>query len=70
MGMEQTVRFRGAPPTWAAARDILAARGHTCQVCMIDGQLAFPDEQPSEGWNELRFRTPSGLRLIDPRHVR
>lgn len=61
MGMEQTVRFRAAPPAWTAVRDILAARGHVFQVCMIDGQLTFPDEQPSESWSELRFRTPQGM---------
>ncbi len=61
MGMEQRLRFRNAPPNWSAARQILAARGHTFQVCMIDGQLAFPDEQPPETWSELRFRTPQGM---------
>jgi hypothetical protein len=61
MGMEQAVRFPTAPPTWAAARDILAKRGHTFQVGMIDGQLAFPDEQPQEPWSELRLRTTHGM---------
>jgi hypothetical protein len=28
---------------------------------MIDGELAFPDEQPPETWRELRFRTPQGM---------
>jgi hypothetical protein len=61
MGMEQIVRFRTAPPTWTAARDLLAARGYTFQVRMIDGQLAFPDEQPPETWRELRLSTPQGM---------
>jgi threonine dehydrogenase-like Zn-dependent dehydrogenase len=61
MGMEQTVRFHGAPPAWTAARDILALRGHAFQVGMIDGQLAFPDEEPPETWRELRLRTPQGM---------
>jgi hypothetical protein len=61
MGMEQTVRFPTAPPAWTAARDLLAARGYTFQVCMIDGELAFPDEQPPETWRELRLRTPQGM---------
>jgi hypothetical protein len=59
--MELTVRFPATPPAWTAAREILAARGHAFQVCMIDGQLAFPDEQPPEAWRELRFRTPQGM---------
>src|SRR5271156_5674410 len=61
MGMEQTVRFRTAPPAWTAARDILATRGHTFQVCMFDGQLTFPNEQLEETWSELRLKTPQGM---------
>jgi hypothetical protein len=61
MGMDQTVRFPNAPPAWTAARDLLAARGHTFQVRMIDGELAFPDEQPPEMWRELRLSTPQGM---------
>ena len=61
MGMELTVRFLTAPPTWTAARDLLAARGYTFQIRMIDGQLAFPDEQPPETWHELRLSTPNGM---------
>src|ERR1051325_11229193 len=61
MGMETRVPLRNPPPTWAAAQQILAARGHTFQICMIDGQLSFPDELPPESWSELRFRTPNGM---------
>jgi hypothetical protein len=28
---------------------------------MIDGQLTFPDEQPSDSWSELRLQTPHGM---------
>jgi hypothetical protein len=28
---------------------------------MIDGQLAFPDEEPAELWRELRLGTPQGM---------
>ncbi len=61
MGMEQFVRFDGSPPEWTAVRDALAGRGQSFQVCMIDGELAFPDEQPQESWRELRLRTPHGM---------
>jgi hypothetical protein len=27
---------------------------------MIDGELAFPDEEPSESWRELRLSSPEG----------
>ena len=61
MGMEQAVRFRTSPPAWTTVRDLLAARGYAWQVRMIDGQLAFPDEQPPETWRELRLGTPQGM---------
>ena len=61
MGMELSVRFRNSPPTWKAVRDMLAERGQSIQVCMIDGELAFPDEQPQESWSELRLKTPDGM---------
>jgi hypothetical protein len=62
MGMEQTVTFpAGSPPTWSAARDLLASRGFPAQVRMIDGELAFPDEEPPENWHELRLGTPEGM---------
>ena len=48
MGMEQTVRYRTTPPVWLAARDLLAARDFALQMRMIDGQLAFPADQPPE----------------------
>jgi hypothetical protein len=62
MGMEQTVTFPAdAPPAWPAVRDLLARRGYPVQVRMIDGQLSFPDEEPPEGWRELRLGTPQGM---------
>jgi hypothetical protein len=61
MGMQQTVTYPATPPAWAAARDLLAARGYPLQLRMIDGQPAFPDEQPPEGWRELRVGTPQGM---------
>jgi hypothetical protein len=30
------------------------------QVRMIDGELAFPDEEPPENWQELRLGAPEG----------
>ena len=63
MGMELTVRFNSAPPAWTAVRDLLALRGSTFQVRMIDGELAFPDEQPPDHWRELRLSTPHGMMI-------
>jgi hypothetical protein len=62
MGMEYEVRFAGkACPGWPAVRDLLAGHGFPVQLRMIDGELAFPDEMPSEGWRELRLGTPQGM---------
>ena len=61
MGMDQTVSFAGAGPDWAAVRDLLARHGYVVQTRMIDGQLAFPDEEPPEGWRELRVGAPGGM---------
>ena len=61
MGMEQTIKFPvGSPPSWPVVRDLLTFRGFPVQVRMIDGELAFPDEEPSESWRELRLSSPEG----------
>ena len=64
MGMERAVNYRTTPPAWTAARDLLAAHGYLLQMRMIDGQLAFPDEQPPDAWRELRVSTPQGMVTI------
>jgi hypothetical protein len=61
MGMDLTVRYPAAPPTWPAIRDRLATAQFPVTLAMIDGQLAFPDEEPAADWNELRLRTPLGM---------
>jgi hypothetical protein len=61
MGMEQTITFPvGSPPSWLVVRDLLVSRGFPVQVRMIDGELAFPDEEPPESWRELRLSSPEG----------
>ncbi len=67
MGMEQSVDFApGAAPAWPAIRAFLSERGFPVQLRMIDGQLAFPDEEPPAEWKELRIGTPQGM--ITMRH--
>jgi len=62
MGMVQTVTFpAGTPVSWPATRDLLASHRFAVQVSMIDGELAFPDEEPPENWRELRLATPEGM---------
>src|SRR5262245_34443397 len=62
MGMEQKVTFAAGPaPAWPEVAELLAGHGFPAQVRMIDGELAFPDEAPPEGWRELRLSTPQGM---------
>ena len=62
MGMEQAVTFGSGPaPAWRAVQELLAGRGYPVQTRMIDGELAFPDEVPPDGWRELRVGTPGGM---------
>jgi hypothetical protein len=62
MGMEQIVSFgERRPPAWSAVAQLLHERGFGVQMRMIDGELAFPDEQPAETWRELRLGTPLGM---------
>ncbi len=62
MGMDQKVRFAAEhAPSWPALRDLLASRGLAPQLRMIDGQLAFPDEEPAPDWQELRISTAHGM---------
>ncbi len=62
MGMDQTVSFAGKPvPSWSAVRGLLQEKGFPLQMRMIDGQLAFPTEEPPEVWSELRVGTPQGM---------
>jgi hypothetical protein len=62
MGMDQKVTFPpDRAPTWQRLRDLLAARGLPLQLRMIDGELAFPDEEPAATWQELRVGTAQGM---------
>src|SRR5947209_20147004 len=61
MGMDQTVTFAAAVPPWPAVRDLLARGGFPVELRMVDGELAFPDEEPPETWRELRLGTPHGM---------
>jgi hypothetical protein len=69
MGMEQTVILPvGGLSCWSEARALLASRGIPIQVRMIDGELAFPDEEPSEDWRELRVGAPGG-QMVTIKHA-
>ena len=75
MGMDQKVRFAAdRMPSWQHLCELLTGHGLTPQLRMIDGQPAYPDEQPVDEWTELRVgtaqgmvtlrREPDGIRLV------
>ena len=73
MGQERVVTFvGGAVPAWQRVAERLTGSGFPVQMRMIDGQLAFPDEQPPESWAELRVGTPQGMVTVrrEPDRVR
>ena len=62
MGMDRHVRFGdGRQPTWPNVAARLIDAGLAVQLRMIDGQLAFPDETPSDDWRELRIGAVSAM---------
>lgn len=64
MGVERIVPLAGGEPTWAAVAGELARTGPPPVVRMIDGQPAFPDEVPADGWREVRVSLPAGMVTI------
>ena len=62
MGMDRTLTFlENKLPSWKAVADLLTQRGLPVQMRMIDGELAFPDEEPPVAWHELRIATSAGM---------
>jgi hypothetical protein len=64
MGVQREVTFASGEPAWAAVAAKLAEAGERPTVRMIDGQPAFPDEQPEDGWRELRLGFAAGMVTI------
>lgn len=61
MGMQHEISYTGDPPTWTAIRGKLIEVGESPQMRMIDGELALPDEEPPESWQELRIKLNGGM---------
>jgi hypothetical protein len=62
MGMDQKITFPPEKlPTWSALCESMAQKNCPLQMRMIDGDLAFPDEQPPDTWRELRVATAAGM---------
>jgi len=65
MGMDRKVLFPGEKmPQWKAVVEHLARKNLPIQMRMIDGQLAFPDQEPPADWRELRIGTAGGMITI------
>ena len=65
MGMDQTILLsKGSSASWPGARELLNRYGFRVKVLMIDGELAFPDEEPAETWRELRLGLSKGMITI------
>lgn len=62
MGMETRVRSESvASLSWNQIAAEMEKIGSPCQMRMIDGELAFPDETPPDNWRELRLGTAAGM---------
>ncbi len=61
MGVQRTVTFPAGEPTWPAVAAKLAEAGEGPPIRMIDGLPAFPDEQPADGWREVRLGFAAGM---------
>lgn len=64
MGMQRDIQFATAEPTWEAVVSELRGLGEQPILRMIDGLPAFPDEQPADGWRELRVSVTGGMVTI------
>ncbi len=64
MGMSQNVNCPSGVPDWPRVSSWLAEHGLTVQMRMIDGQLAFPNEEPPANWKEIRVGSALGMVTI------
>ena len=69
MGLQQCVITQGPPPTWEAVRETLRTHvGRVPEMRMIDGEIALPDEEPPEHWQELRVAAGAGGGMVTLRY--
>src|SRR5438309_1876556 len=62
MGIDRAITFpSGQVPAWTTVRALLVEHGYPVPMRMIDGELAFPDEEPNEPWRELRVGAAAGM---------
>ncbi len=65
MGLERQIQIADETPvTWPAIHSRLMDAGETPALRMIDGELAFPDDDPPTEWQELRISLSGGMVTI------
>ena len=64
MGMSKSVAFSNSVPTWNRIQTASLAAGMPLALKMIDNLPAFPDEQPEDGWKELRVGSSNGMMTL------
>ena len=69
MGMQQQVVLQGQLPSWATVRDTLREHfGMVPEMRMIDGEIALPDQEPPDHWQELRVAAGDGSGMVTLKH--
>jgi hypothetical protein len=62
MGLDRKVRFDPKHlPAWPAMAAKFKSQGLSLSMRMIDGELAFPDEEPSADWHEVRVAVAGNM---------
>lgn len=62
MGIQRSFPFSpGAVPAWPVIAKKLQHVGESHVIRMIDGLPAFPDEVPTDDWQELRISLNGGM---------
>ena len=70
MGMQQQVVLQSQLPSWTTVRETLREHfGIVPEMRMIDGEIALPDEEPPDHWQELRIAAGDGSGGLPPIYV-
>lgn len=67
MGMEIEVAVSGI--NWSIISQAMGKFEPKGILCIADGQLTFPDEEPGANWKELRIKLPEGMVTIKKNQV-
>jgi len=61
MGMTLAIEYPESAPAWNKIRAELSQVSLTVALRMIDNLPAFPDEEPEDGWREIRIGVGVGM---------